>query len=411
MPTALPSQPHIGWLKKTAKQRLAALRVTDPAAQLAQAQHDVAREYGFANWRALKAHVDTASLDGQLVNAATKGDARELTRLLTEHPKKISVTGGQWKMPLLHLAASEGYLDCVNVILARGFGADTRDRLDNATALHWASQGGHIPVIDRLLDAGADIDGEGDEHEIGVIGWATCFKHVRTAAAEHLLARGAKPTIFSAVALDRDDLVKALAESDRAILAARMSPFELRRTPLHLAVLKGRPRMAQLLLALGADPAAKDDRGNTPLNYAAGRKDEAIADILIAGGADPTQRDVNRFESLVPILAVKDVSVAIDYYVAKLGFRKEWGWGDPPTYACVSRGDAKLNLSQSKDVAPASVYIIVHNADALYEDYRARGAIDVQAPKDYPWGMREIELRDLDGHRLIIGAETPPSSD
>lgn len=410
MPTALPSQPHIDWLKKTAKQRLAALRATDPTAQLAQAQHDVAREYGFANWRALKAHVHTVSLDGQLVNAATKGDARELARLLTEHPKKISVTGGQWKMPLLHLAASEGHLDCVNVILAQGFGADTRDRLDNATALHWAAQGGHIPVIDRLLDAGADIDGEGDEHEIGVIGWATCFKRVQTAAAEHLLAQGAKPTIFSAVALDRGDLVKALVEVNPALPTARMSPFELRRTPLHLAVLKDRPHMVKLLLALGADPAAKDDRGNTPLNYASGRKNEAIADILVAGGADPAQRDVNRFESLVPILAVKDVSAAIDYYVAKLGFRKEWGWGDPPTYACVSRGDAKLNLSRSENAAPASVYIFVHNVDTLYDDYRARGVINLQPPNNYPWGMREIEVRDLDGHRLVIGAETPPES-
>ena len=232
MPTALPSQPHIDWLKKTAKQRLAALHAIDPSAKLAQAQHDVAREYGFANWRALKAHVDTVSLDGQLVNAAVKGDARELDRLLTEHPQKMSVTGGQWKMPLLHLAASEGHLDCVDVVLARGFGVDTRDRLDNATALHWAAQGGHIPVIDRLLDAGADIDGEGDEHAIGVIGWATCFKHVQRAAAEHLLARGAKPTIFSAVALDRGDLVQALVEGNPTLLAAKMRPV---RTTSHAA--------------------------------------------------------------------------------------------------------------------------------------------------------------------------------
>ena len=169
--------------------------------------------------------------------------------------------------------------------------------------------------------------------------------------------------------------------------------------------------MAELLLALGADAAAKDDRGNTPLNYAAGRKNGVIADILIAGGADPKQRDVNRFESLVPILSVKDVPAAIDYYVAKLGFRKEWGWDDPPTYACVSRDDAKLFLSRSDKAAPASVYIVVHDVDALYADYRAHSAINVQPPNDYPWGMREIEVRDLDGHRLVIGAETPPGSD
>ncbi len=404
MPTALPSQPHIDWLKKTAKQRLATLSATEPSAKLADAQRAVAQEYGFASWRALKAHVDALSLDGQIVAATINGDARELARLLAEHPQKLSVTGGQWKMPLLHLAASEGRLDCIDVVLARGFDVNTRDRLDNATALHWAAQGGHIAVIDRLLEAGVDIDGEGDGHEIGVLGWATCFKHVQREAAEHLLARGAKPTIFSAVALDRGDLVRRLVNGDSALLARKMSPLEQHRTPLHLAVLKDRPQMVKLLLELGADPAVKDDRGNTPLNYAAS-KEKTIADILIAGGADQKQRELNRFESLVPILSVKSLPAAIDYYVAKLGFGKEWAWGDPPTFACVVRDETRLFLSESAKAAPASVYITVNNVDALYEDYRRRGASNVEAPNNYPWGMREIEVKDLDGHRLVIGSD------
>jgi hypothetical protein len=40
---ALPAQPHIDWLKKTAKVRLAELRVSDPTAKLHQAQRDIAR--------------------------------------------------------------------------------------------------------------------------------------------------------------------------------------------------------------------------------------------------------------------------------------------------------------------------------------------------------------------------------
>ena len=34
MPKALPSQPHIDWLKKTAKEQLAALRTRDASAKL-----------------------------------------------------------------------------------------------------------------------------------------------------------------------------------------------------------------------------------------------------------------------------------------------------------------------------------------------------------------------------------------
>jgi ankyrin repeat protein len=415
MPKALPPQPHIDWLKKTAKQRLATLRADDPSAKLADAQREIAREYGFASWRALRAHVDTLSLDGQIVAAATQGRASDLARLLDEHPQKLSITGGQWKVPLLHLAASEGHLDCVNVVLARGYDANTRDRLDNATALHWAAQGGHIAVIDRLLEAGADIDGEGDDHQIGVLGWATCFKHVQREAAEHLLARGAKPTIFSSVAIDRSDLVRRLIEGDRALLAATMSPLEQHRTPLHLAAIKNCPATAKLLLELGADPSAKDDRGNTPLHYVASKKDKTIADILIAGGADPKQRDVNRFESLIPIFGVRDMPAAIGYYEAKLGFRKEWDWGNPPTFACVMRDETRLFLSLVDNPSRATVYVTVNNVDALYKDYRQRGPNGLKPPENYPWGNREIEVVDLDGHRLVIASEagvtTPEDQD
>ncbi len=58
--------------------------------------------------------------------------------------------------------------DCINVLLRRGFDIQTRDKLDNATALHWAAQFGTVEIVKRLIDAGADVDG-GDEHQIGVI--------------------------------------------------------------------------------------------------------------------------------------------------------------------------------------------------------------------------------------------------
>src|SRR5262245_51970005 len=183
MAKTLPSRPDLAWLKKAAKERLDELRGSHPGARLHQAQLAIAQEYGFKNWRALKAHVDGLSLDGEIIAAVLAGDARLLDARLASHPAKVRATGSDWNRPLLHLAADKGHLGCVDVLLRRGFDVATRDKFDNATALHWAAQGGHAEVVERLLDAGADIDGEGDLHGLGIVGWATCFREVHAEVA------------------------------------------------------------------------------------------------------------------------------------------------------------------------------------------------------------------------------------
>ena len=154
-----------------------------------------------------------------------------------------------------------------------------------------------------------------------------------------------------------------------------MSKFEHRRTPLHFAVLQNQLEMVALLLELGADPATKDDRGNTPLNYASPKTDKAISELLVAAGANPAEQSPNRFESAVPILNVRNVPASIDYYVEKLGFQKEWDWGTPPTFGCVHRDAVRIFLCQGAQGATGVwVSVFVHDVDALYEDYKCRGA-------------------------------------
>ncbi|MGE3871704.1 MAG: ankyrin repeat domain-containing protein [Parvibaculaceae bacterium] len=413
MTKKLPAQPDLEWLKKTAKQRLKELRAANADAKLHEAQLALARDHGFASWRTLKAHVDRLSADGQIIAAAMKGNAVELERLLAAHPGKMVLTGGQWDMPLLHLAAHGGHLDCVNLLLRLGFDVNQRDKLDKAYALHWAAAEGGLDVVKRLVAAGGDMEGEGDDHDMNVIGWATCFRHVQRDVADYLLARGAKPTIFAAVALGRADLIRSLVAADRRLLARQMSRFEHRRMPLHFAVLKNQPEIVALLLELGADPRAKDDRGNTPLNYASPKTDKRIADDLVRAGAHPSEQSGNRFESAVPILNVRNVPAAIAYYVEKLGFHKEWDWGSPATFGCVFRDSVRIFLCEGAQGGPGTwISIFIHDVDALHEEYRRRGAVIRQAPANFPWGLREMNVEDLDGHRLRLGSDaTGPADD
>jgi len=55
----LPPHPNLEHLKKQAKDLLHDLKQRDPALKLADAQHAIAREYGFASWPKLKAYVES----------------------------------------------------------------------------------------------------------------------------------------------------------------------------------------------------------------------------------------------------------------------------------------------------------------------------------------------------------------
>ena len=61
MSRILPANPSLEHLKNQAKDLLRALQQGRPDAQLADAQHAIAREYGFASWPKLKAHVEKPS--------------------------------------------------------------------------------------------------------------------------------------------------------------------------------------------------------------------------------------------------------------------------------------------------------------------------------------------------------------
>lgn len=115
---------------------------------------------------------------------------------------------------------------------------------------------------------------------------------------------------------------------------------------------------------------------------------------------------MNDFEEAVPILNVKDLPASMDYYVQKLGFKKEWDWGEPPTFGCVRRGKVEIFLCQGCQGQPGTwISIFMDDVDALYEEYRKSGAIILEEPKNYPWEVREMQVEDLDGHHFRMGGK------
>lgn len=268
-PSSLPTSPDLAWLRKQAKRRLRELRAANPLAKLADAQFDLARQYGFASWRALKAHIDALTVEGRLFDAARGGDVQTLAALLDRHPHLLHARAKPYGATLLHLAAR--HLPAVELLLNRGLDPNARESGDNTCAMHWAAAAGQLDVVRRLADAGGDVVGAGDDHDLGVIGWACGPGNddpAHRAVADFLVSRGARHHIFSAVAMDLPDEVRRIVAADPAALHRRQTRNDNHRTPLHVAVLLNRPAMVALLLELGADPLAVDGSGMSAAAYA-----------------------------------------------------------------------------------------------------------------------------------------------
>lgn len=243
--------------------------------------------------------------DRQLFAAARDGHVDSLRSALDADPAKLTVRDPPYAWTLLHTAAQRGHLAIVNLLLERGLDVNTLENGDHTTALHWAAAAGHVEVVRRLLDAGADPVGHGDDHELEVIGWASCWQgtdlEAQRAIVQLLLDRGARHHIFSAIAMDLADEVRRIVAADRSAVERPMSPFDDHRRPLHFAVHVNRPEMVGLLLALGANPFATDGSGFPPAAYAMGvDADRQLHDLLRRAG----------YLDLFTALAVDDFLVA-----------------------------------------------------------------------------------------------------
>jgi ankyrin repeat protein len=287
---SLPDAANLDWLRKHAKRRLDELRLSNPKAKLADAQFDLAKHYGFSSWRALKAHIDSLTLDGQLVDAARTGDADRVAALLDAHPDRLRLRIKPYEWTLLHVAAQNGRLAVVDLLLTRGLDVNARERGDNTYPMHWAAAAGVLDVVRRLADAGGDVIGHGDDHALEVIGWATCWDGCDDAAhravADFLVSRGARHHIFSAIALQLTEDIRRIVAADPATLAQRMSHNENFQRPLHFAVRKNLPAMVALLIELGADPLSTDGSGYTAAVYAMSPEiDHAVIEAIRARGS------------------------------------------------------------------------------------------------------------------------------
>ena len=117
-----------------------------------------------------------------------------------------------------------------------------------------------------------------------------------------------------------------------------------------------------------------------------------------------------RFLSLHPVIPVRDMGTALEFYEGKLGFEKVFDdapeGGAPISYAGVSRGGLCLHL---QTMAPGEnptmplMRIAVENIEPLYEEYKAKGLVGPRGQLEAkPWGSKDFGVYDLNKAALVF---------
>lgn len=116
-----------------------------------------------------------------------------------------------------------------------------------------------------------------------------------------------------------------------------------------------------------------------------------------------------------PILNVSDIGESFAWF-EKLGWKKGWDWGTPPTFGGVCSGEVEIFLCEGgqggRDERPLKartgfddtegigvwMSIWVDDVDALHRHCLEQGVEVTLPPTDEPWNVREMHVRHPDGH-------------
>ncbi len=130
-------------------------------------------------------------------------------------------------------------------------------------------------------------------------------------------------------------------------------------------------------------------------------------------------------KAVVPALRYRDAPAAIEWLCDNLGFEKQLVVPDEQggiAHAQLSFGNGMIMLGSVRDTEfskfmkqpdeiggaeTQSSYLIVDDADAVYEKVKAAGGDIALEIKDEDYGGRGFSCRDLEGHLWTVGTYDP----
>jgi ankyrin repeat protein len=196
--------------------------------------------------------LSTEKKDTIVTLAARVGDVKVMSAILDMLPAISDVYAKESGFAPLTIAAQEGHIEVVELLLNRGANPNWRTSEFGYTALRSGIE--HPGVIRVLLSRGAN---------------------------PNILAEDGATPLSAAISFNRLESAQILAE--KSDLTVKL--FQSEMTYLHFAAERGNVEATQMLIASGADVHAMNKLGNTPLSYAAHKGKNSVAQVLIQNGA------------------------------------------------------------------------------------------------------------------------------
>ena len=205
------------------------------------------------------------------LHAAAEHGRLEIVRDLLDHGASTKAMSEAGETPL-HTAARKGHVEVAGLLLDRGADPNAVSQC-GGTPLHSAATAGRMDVADLLLLRDALANARSTAHAGPFTPWDAARAAGHGALADLLLHHGGSDR--AAGPLDAHRSAERGYDGRLALLLGRDPALVSRRdvvggrTPLHWAAAGGRGSVAELLLAHGADPKARDKRGAIPADLAA----------------------------------------------------------------------------------------------------------------------------------------------